>query len=485
MQIFFALSVLFCTWLTGCGIAHLLGRKSVLEVAGLGFILGSLYLTVALLLIHQYSQLSISAELVLTISYLSGVAAVVILKPSYKGTVELFHLAVSKYSRTTLFTKALMLILATLGIHSLLQNYFWPVSDWDAIALYDFRGRVVASTGSFVSGIELGYFFQYPPYTSLLHSILYLLDFERVKIWYSLLYVSLMIVFYAQLRKYAPIPLSLAGTVLLASNPIILEHATIAYTNLSYTIFLSLGVLYLLDWFRARTVSTIMLGSILVFGSSWVRLTEPFWLIPLVVLVFILITNLHQKSVMNYSFAAAVSIAVIYLGKGIWQNFLEQLFIQHATVVTDQLLVPVVVSEVTSIQHTWSWLTKVPLIGPFTPYILALASRDLTFILQRTAEISSYIYSYILPTIAAYLAPALFLAYFDISKKTVYAIALWCVLLLYLVLLFIGTLVFSLIDGSWSEIGGSANRMSMFLIPLFIFSIFSSQRLQLWTKKML
>ena len=483
MQIFLALSIVLCTWLSGCAIAYLFGRKSHLEMAGLGFILGSLYITLAILLIHQYSHLAISARLVLSVAYLSGLTAVTVLKPSYNASRLLFLSATSWYYKSSLLTKTLLIILVILGINSLLQNYFWPVSDWDALALYDFRGKVVASTGSFISGIELGYFFQYPPFTSLLHSMLYVVGFDRVKIWYSLLYFSLLIVFYAQLRKHTTTPISLAGTVSLASNPLILEHATIAYTNLSYTIFLSLGILYLVDWFRTQSVSTILLGSTLVLGSSWVRLTEPFWLVPLLILAFILIVNLRQQRTRKYALAAAVGIMLIYWGKGIWQNFLNELFAQNLTVVAEQTAAPTAVTTTPPVQNTLSWLSAVPVIGAFAPYITALTSKDVPFILQRASEIASYMYAYILPTVAAYLVPALVLAYFDISKKTIHSIALLCVLILYLMLLFMGTLLFSLLDGSWSEIGGSANRMSMFLIPLFIFAIFSSQRLHLWIKK--
>ena len=96
---------------------------------------------------------------------------------------------------STTISKVLLAVLTIIFLNSLLQNYFWPVSDWDALALYDFRGKVVAETGSFIDGIKLGYFYQYPPFTSLLHTTLYVLNFDRVKVWYSLLYVSFQIIF--------------------------------------------------------------------------------------------------------------------------------------------------------------------------------------------------------------------------------------------------------------------------------------------------
>jgi hypothetical protein len=482
MSVFLAATVIFCTWLAGCAISVLLGRKSILEISGLGFILGTMYMTMAVLLIHQYAGLLITQTMVLTLSYLSGLLSIIILRPFYKHIQVLSPKVVVSIAKAPRLTKVLVGILIILGMSSLLQNYFWPITDWDAHALYDFRARIVAQNGSFVEGIELGYFFQYPPFTSLLHSMLYLAGFDRVKVWYSFLYISLQIVFYVQLRKHTTTSLSLIGTVLLASNPLILEHSTMAYTNLSYTIFLTLGLIYLVDWYRVRSVSTILLGSLLVVSSTWVRLTEPFWIIPLLILVSIVILSFKRKN-LKHALAAVIGLIFIFLGKSIWQNFLNMLFLQNVIAPTTTVAPPSTAVEPLVQVDSYSWLTTVPVLSAFKPYIVSLISKDGTFVLQRAGEIASYISAYILPVVEVYLVPAVVLAAFELPKKEQHTIALWCVLVLYLLLLFVGTFAFSLLDGSWTEIGGSANRMSMFLIPLFIFAIFSTQRLHQWQKK--
>jgi hypothetical protein len=296
------------------------------------------------------------------------------------------------------------------------------------------------------------------------------------------LYISLQIVFYVQLRKHTTTSLSLIGTVLLASNPLILEHSTMAYTNLSYTIFLTLGLIYLVDWYRVRSVSTILLGSLLVVSSTWVRLTEPFWIIPLLILVSIVILSFKRKN-LKHALAAVIGLIFIFLGKSIWQNFLNMLFLQNVIAPTTTVAPPSTAVEPLVQVDSYSWLTTVPVLSAFKPYIVSLISKDGTFVLQRAGEIASYISAYILPVVEVYLVPAVVLAAFELPKKEQHTIALWCVLVLYLLLLFVGTFAFSLLDGSWTEIGGSANRMSMFLIPLFIFAIFSTQRLHQWQKK--
>ncbi len=466
MQIILALSIIVSVYLAGCASALLFNRRNGIEIASLGFILGTLLFTLLLLAAHQYGQLLITARLVLTVAYSLGFVALGILGWQRHHVVQPLKTSLKTFQRSTLWVKLGVGFLTILFLSSLLQNYFWPVTDWDALALYDFRARVVAETGSFADGIQLGYFFQYPPFTSLLHTSLYVVGFERAKIWYSLLYISLIGVFYALLRKHTSQSLSLLGAVVLAVNPLILEHATMAYTNLSHTLFLSLGVLYILDWFRHRAVSTLLLGSVLVMGSTWVRMSEPFWIIPLLLLVFIIIFSLIKKYSVLHSVASGVGIVWIYMGRQIWPGFVAQLHPpQPAAPANPDLAL------------------RIPVIGMFVPYMRALSSLQPSFILQRLWEVWSYSTVYIFPVFSIYLMPALVLAFFDLPRKQLYTWMLWATLSAYLLLLLVGTFVFSLFDNSWSAIGGSANRMSMFLIPLTIFAVSSSHSLQVWTHK--
>src|SRR5690606_36372601 len=108
-----------------------------------------------------------------------------------------------------------------------------------ALALYDYRAKVKAVEGSMQQGPSLGYFFQYPPYTSLLHVFSYIFSIDRPKIIYSCLYLSFLITFFALLRRSNTSSIALTGTLLLAIDTFVFRHSTMAYTNLPYVIFLS------------------------------------------------------------------------------------------------------------------------------------------------------------------------------------------------------------------------------------------------------
>ena len=41
------------------------------------------------------------------------------------------------------FDKFAFYLLAFIVIFSVFSNLFWPVTDWDAITLYDFRGKLM------------------------------------------------------------------------------------------------------------------------------------------------------------------------------------------------------------------------------------------------------------------------------------------------------------------------------------------------------
>jgi len=368
-----------------------------------------------------------------------------------------------------LVLKIVIGILFTLVLISVIQNLFWPITDWDAMALYDFRARIVAETGSFSLGRELGYFFQYPPFTSLLHTSTYLLGFQRAKIWYSFLYGSFLLVFFALSRKQTNLLLSLFGTLALAVNPMISGNAIVAYTNLSYTMFLGLGVIYLWQWFSSRDLNSVVLGSAFVAASCWVRSSEPFWLVGVLLLVGIIVSSIQKKMLKNI-ILATLGIAFILWIRTVWPSFTGPLLVQPELAATGE------VESSLALQMSGQ-------ITGLTGYFKILATTNTQFLWERFTHVTTYFIQYVFPVFSIYLIPSLLIIIMDIKRRNVGPVIRWLTNLAFISMIFIGTFLFSFSDSSWNRIGGSANRMSMFLIPLFIFSIFSSEALKKWTTK--
>jgi hypothetical protein len=219
----------------------------------------------------------------------------------------------NKYENTII---ALILILFT---SSIINNLYWPVTDWDALALYDFRAKSFVATSFMYDAISRGYFTAYPLYTSLFHTYLYQINFNNPSFFYSILYITfVMLGFFISYRMTKRRLLSLLVSLFLAVNSFIYGHSLMSYTNLPYTIFLGTGFGYIMSSFRQSNVfsANFYIGVLLVSLSNWVRVSEPFWLIAFpVIIIFLIFTKKYLIAL-----ASAFSLYVIRYS---WFKFLN------------------------------------------------------------------------------------------------------------------------------------------------------------------
>lgn len=473
MQLFLMAIVVCVSWYVGMVCLTVIGKKTFTETLGVGFLLGSFILTILQTLLLEYFNIPIQLDsLMIILALLLYVAFFLTKQPPFYYWLLLKQTVSTKFN---LIEKILIVTLLILIAYSLVQNIFWPVTDWDALALYDFRARVVAEDGNFNRGFELGYFYQYPPYTSLLHTDAYLAHYNRPKIWYSILYGAFLLAYYALVRRKTTRISALIGCLSLAVNPIIFEHSIMAYTNLAYIAYLSIGLLYLIEWFGTKQASDSILGAVLVAGSTWIRETEPLWLIPVFILLWISGYQLFKQKNLKYFFLSLTSIVMIIWVKGLWLHYVGQLTIERNI---STHTVPAVnnISSSTSI-----WTNS--LAAQFINYASIVFSSGFNILLLRLREVSVYFYSFILPVFSCYIGPAVILYILDVKAYKKPFIPIFILIIVYCLYLYIGTYVFSFLDTSWAAIGGSATRVSMFLVPLWIYSIYTSKILTTWVEK--
>jgi hypothetical protein len=442
--------------------AALIGSKTTIEKIGLAYLLGTFWTTVVTFLIHvcfaiEYSFILVICELC---------ASFLIFGLLQKFEIPNISIASLRkyYKESTGIEKFLVLILLVFCVHTVIQNSIWPISDWDSLALYDFRARVMVATGSYNQGYELGYFFQYPPYTSLLHTISYLFNSENAKIWYSLIFSSLVLLFYYLLTQKVSRFYALSGTVLMSLSPYILEHSMVAYTNLSFTTYLVLSFIYLWQWVEYKNRYHLVLGALLLAASSWIRLSEPFWILGLLVIVFGMIKNrLHV-------FTALGSIALVLVMRSFWPKLVT--YIARASIPAVNSVGYGTVANVAA---------ATPLLTTILSYLGVLG--NLSLVLQQTpAEltakilfINQYIYIYIIKLLQYLLLPWCITVLIDLKnnfkeKVLIETGTLLCVF----ALIWAGTYIFSFTFETWDQIGGSASRMSMFISPLIVYTIMTS-----------
>lgn len=342
------------------------------------------------------------------------------------------------------FIKTCTVILAILGILVLLQDVFWPVTDWDALALYDFRAKVIVATGSLQSGVQLGYFFQYPLFTSLLHAATYFTSLGNAKIYYFIIFQAFLAVFYACLRKKTTIEISAFGTLVLATCPLIFYHSFTAYTNLSYIVYACLGIIYLWHWLDNLKPNNLLIGSMLLGLSTWVRMSEPFYYLGLLLLAIGMCFSFYKKyKIKQTLLLVIVGACFIYFTKYPW-NY----------------LITILISE--------------NLGDPLAIFTL-IKNWDFSNVFQRVYDVAEYLLKYSVPVFLWYGLIAVIIIANDIKNKFFSNIIPFLTLLITLVLIFVGTFLTSLWLESWNRIGDSVARMSLFLIPLFIYIIFTSK----------
>ncbi len=148
-------------------------------------------------------------------------------------------------------------------------------SSWDAAAIWAIKGYAIAYEESISGGSWGAFGFSYPLNIPITISLFRTADLDILpgsKIIFPLFYFSLMLGCYEFLsRNGVRLLIAAIGTLVLASVPIIFQHATIGYVNLPLTCYLVLGSLMGIqgvfeDDPGAQTISGVLLGL-----GAWTR----------------------------------------------------------------------------------------------------------------------------------------------------------------------------------------------------------------------
>ncbi len=317
-------------------------------------------------------------------------------------------------------------LLAILFMSSLAHNLYWPIADWDALTLYDFRARVFAETGFMDQVLSIHrYYLGYPLFTSITHTVVYLYGSTNAHFVYSLFYGSFILLFFKRLSVVVQRKKALFFALALALTGEIYSHSTLAYTNLPYTIYYSLGLIYLFSWLRTKSIGDLITSALLVGLSSWVRSSEPFWVAPVIVVA--LVTFVER------SWGKGLFYALAVLGfKAPWNAFLRSFY-----------------PDTTS-----SWVVQ--------------QKVDLYLLFYRFIEVATYVAKNVIKK--EMLLYAMFaLSLFLIKKKEKSTKIFASIIILNMLIVFGGIYVYSFVYAKWVLVGDSVSRMSMIFIPLVIF----------------
>lgn len=320
-----------------------------------------------------------------------------------------------------------------LVVTTVIINIYLPVRSWDSLALYEYRALSFSSTGFMDQAISRGYSFGHPLLTSIMHTWAYVNNMASPMLLYSSIYATLLVSFFFAIRRIRGFFTASLFTTLLATSAEIYSHALISYTNLPYTTYLIIGIIFLTEAYRDKKSSSdnLLLSAIFIGLSTWVRSAEPFWLI---VVAAAMILSIKKKS---------------------FRDMFHYLLITFG------------------ISSIWSLFKKMHLGG--TQGVIGRSASALETVVDgnlsvdRAIVIFSYVYqNIILPNRILVFALLLSIPIVIKTKNTLSKL-LFIVIALSFMIMYTGTYALSLIFSTWDQIGGSATRMSMFLVPLILY----------------
>ena len=420
----------------------LIGKMRAIERIGVSFLLG---VGVFTFLMFCYSTLGVKITLISTLAALIlfnflGYLLVRILHRKIYLKVGVRDV-INKMSR---LEKIFVGVISTLGIASLVFTVYYPVNIWDALALYDFRAKVIFDTGYFtqIAG-NFYYFVQYPLFTSLSHTFVYIFGVKNPQFIYSFLYLSFLFAFYGALMDFVPRKIALVSTALLASTPVVFEHSTFAYTNLPYAIFISLGTIYLYIWIaKGRKIGYLILSALMMGLSTWTRASEPFWAVGFFAVIVYSIYRFvkYRDSILSPIWYFLTFFPI----KEIWAKIYFELLNGPSSTVS------LLSAEIASHKN-------------------ALFNVALNF--EKLTEVFIFIWQFVVVTwypisILFVLSLALNLKNIIRKSSTMFLVFI----LLHFALLIYGTYIFSS-NAYWNSIPDSARRLAMFFLPLMLFYI--------------
>lgn len=182
-------------------------------------------------------------------------------------------------------------------------SIYMPLHAWDSLAIWGLKAKLIAATGKIAPQAQAAWPL-YPLNIPIQMTFLFLLGGDFLQIIFPIYFLSLILLFYANLRQWVGTTLGLACTLFLGATPIIQYQAAIAYANLPFAFYYVTSTLYLLRFLRDKKTQWLLLSGILMGFAGWTR-TESVLYLGINVAILLLFTKFHRESLKQ---------AIFYIG---------------------------------------------------------------------------------------------------------------------------------------------------------------------------
>ena len=355
-----------------------------------------------------------------------------------KNKYSLGHYSFSKLVKSlSLFEKMLIAGIGIFLLTSLVRNLYWPIWEWDAVSMYDYRAKMIAGGQNIFFPAQFFYDLSYPLLTSILHAIIYTMGGINSKFIYTLVFAALVMGTYSFTRRILNRKEALISAFLISFYPLFYQHSISALPNLVQSTFIVIGTFYLVKWFSDKKIANGVLASIFIAFSGFTR-NEPVWV---AIFIFLIIYNIFDKSLFKWRilFVIALFFLANYFVKYMNAGYLTIVGYGGAGYQGSLLNLT---------EDIWLLLTKVD------PHLLS--DSVLMFFNTVVKEMSVPILSTVVLLVLFPIRKA------SKARKIIYDLIIFC--LFYLIFLAAGTL-FYLITMPYTyfvSLGNSVSRLSIF-----------------------
>jgi hypothetical protein len=254
----------------------LVGREDVLAHLSLGLGVGGGLLSFALFLVSWAGLPLNSSSLISLYVGLVVIFLAFALGRSRAGPGAPISVGVGPSARPAWLPGAIWLMIALVAAAAFVVSLGLSYYAWDDIATWSVGGYGIALEESiFAAGHWGNAGLLYPLNTQLQIAMFRILDGDALpgsKILFPAFYLSLLFGCYRFLtRQGISRTAASAGILVLASVPVIANHATMGYNNLQFSLYLVLGILWILEGMNTRSTRPQVLGGLLLGLSVWTR----------------------------------------------------------------------------------------------------------------------------------------------------------------------------------------------------------------------
>lgn len=194
---------------------------------------------------------------------------------------------------------------------------FFPTYDRDSLVGFDTIGFVLSKEHTFknlsifnaayVPDIKhAGSYIAYAPFVQLAYGYVYLFGAETSKLIPALMFLSLLISFYAVLARNIRKTGAALATLLLLLTPQLLAFSTMSSTNVMHALFASLGTIYGFMWLRDKQQGDLSISALLLGANCWTRSEGILFVVALG--VPLLIDSLRKSSFKPFLFWSAIAL---------------------------------------------------------------------------------------------------------------------------------------------------------------------------------